>query len=173
MKRPVPGEGLLHPVALGAALLLALNDHALKALWPGTVTGKLSDFAGLVVFPLFLQALWELLRPRAAPSLRVLVVAAAATALVFALVKVWPPASDAYRVAFGALRWPLDALMSGTLPPLQRVRLTADATDLVALPAVLISIGCRTRPLSPRRGEGRGEGAVVVGGAEGGRLYAR
>jgi len=32
-----------------AVVVLALNDHVLKGAWPGWVTGKLSDFAGLVV----------------------------------------------------------------------------------------------------------------------------
>ena len=32
-------------------MLLALNDHVLKQAWPGWVTGKLSDVAGLVVAP--------------------------------------------------------------------------------------------------------------------------
>lgn len=37
------------PWFLGAVALLALNDHVLKYVWPGFITGKLSDFAGLVV----------------------------------------------------------------------------------------------------------------------------
>ncbi len=32
-----------------AVAVLALNDHVLKEAWPGWVTGKLSDLAGLVV----------------------------------------------------------------------------------------------------------------------------
>ncbi len=39
----------------GLALLL-LNDFALKQHYPGIVTGKLSDFAGLWVFPMFVLA---------------------------------------------------------------------------------------------------------------------
>jgi len=140
LKPSVAAEGLLHPAALAAAAVLAFNDQLGKALWPGTVTGKLSDFAGLLVFPLFLQAAWELVRPQQTRSLRVLVTAAIATAVVFALVKTWPPASAAYRVVFGVLRWPLDAVLSASLPPLRPVRLTPDVTDLVALPAVLVAV---------------------------------
>lgn len=139
MKQAVAGEGMLHPAALVAAAVLAFNDHLGKALWPGTVTGKLSDVAGLLMFPLFLQALWELgnasVGRRWERSARVLLISAVATAVVFALVKVWPPASSAYRVVFGLLRWPLDAVMSGGLPAPRRVSLTPDVTDLVALPA--------------------------------------
>ncbi|MBL8950572.1 MAG: hypothetical protein JNK82_07345 [Myxococcaceae bacterium] len=146
--QPVAGEGLLHPAALAAAALLGLNDHLFKALWPGTVTGKLSDVAGLLVFPLLLQALWELggwrSGRRVAPSLNVLAVCVLVTAVVFTLAKVWPPGSHAYRVAFGVARWPLDAALatlSGRgLPPLSRVSLTPDATDLVALPAAALAL---------------------------------
>ena len=54
-----PGEELLHPVPILCMILLGVNDHVLKGSgWvPGVVTGKLSDFAGLVFFPLFLTAL--------------------------------------------------------------------------------------------------------------------
>ena len=40
-------DWLARPWFLTAVALLALNDHVLKAAWPGLVTGKLSDFAGL------------------------------------------------------------------------------------------------------------------------------
>lgn len=40
---------LARPWFFAAVALLALNDHVFKAAWPGWVTGKLSDFAGLVV----------------------------------------------------------------------------------------------------------------------------
>ena len=32
-----------------AVVVLALNDHVFKSAWPGWVTGKLSDVAGVVV----------------------------------------------------------------------------------------------------------------------------
>ncbi len=34
------------PCFLSFVVVLAVNDHILKARFPGTVTGKLSDFAG-------------------------------------------------------------------------------------------------------------------------------
>ena len=37
------------PFFLLAIALLALNDHVLKQRYPGWWTGKLSDFAGVVV----------------------------------------------------------------------------------------------------------------------------
>jgi hypothetical protein len=96
--------------------------------------------AGLVFFPLLLATVARLV----CPALRLqLIVAACAglTALVFAAIKVWPLAGDAYRVGLGALQWPFRALGAALaghgVPDLASVRLTADATDLYALPAVL------------------------------------
>ena len=141
------GDGLLHPIALGAVALLLLNDHVLKAAAPGWVTGKLSDVAGLAFFPLFLQALWELLGPRRGafqPSRRVLVAACWATALVFAGVKTWPPMAALYREGLGWLQLPLRVLVAvaqGRSPPgHQSVRLILDTTDLLALPAVGLAL---------------------------------
>ena len=44
---------------LGLAILL-LNDFYLKTLFGNWFTGKLSDFAGLFIFPMF----WSILFPR-------------------------------------------------------------------------------------------------------------
>ncbi|MBL8918970.1 MAG: hypothetical protein JNJ54_08945 [Myxococcaceae bacterium] len=147
MRDHAPGTGLLHPVALVAMAVLALNDHWGKAAWPGLLTGKLSDVAGLLFFPLALQALWEVLSARGtrrwAPSRTVLVVAAVTTAVGFALVKLSPLAGEVYRSTFGALRWPLDAgvavVRGAPVPAPAKVMLTQDATDLVALPAILLA----------------------------------
>ncbi len=48
---------LTHPILLVAVALLLLNDHVLKAAYPGGVTGKLSDVAGLLAFAWVLTAL--------------------------------------------------------------------------------------------------------------------
>lgn len=50
-----------HPVVLASVLLLLLNDHVLKHVWPGFVTGKLSDVVGPVVVAALLG---DLLRRR-------------------------------------------------------------------------------------------------------------
>jgi hypothetical protein len=143
----MPGDGMLHPAALASLALLVLNDHVLKRAYPGLVTGKLSDVAGLVFFPLLLVALVEVLaRVRGrftAPSVRVLLVAVVATGVVFALSKTWPPAADLYRTCIAALQWPYfaaRALLAGrALPGLGRVLHVMDPTDLVALPALLVA----------------------------------
>lgn len=147
--RRVAGGGLLHPIALTAIAVLVLNDHVLKQAWPGFITGKLSDVAGMVFFPLFLQGLCEIAqawaRPGAwRPSRRVLVAAAIATAVVFAAVKVFPFAGDVYRSGLGLLQWPwraaAAALVGEGVPVPARVALVQDAGDLIALPFVLLAV---------------------------------
>src|SRR5207249_8387441 len=89
------------------------------------LTGKLSDFAGVFFFPLLLTAAgdtlaWGLARATGLPidfSLRraKLLAALVATALAFAAIKLWPPATHLYaRVGFHA-------------------RAVTDPSDLVAL----------------------------------------
>ena len=39
-----------------AVAVLVVNDHALKAAWPGLVTGKLSDVAGSAMMGTLLTA---------------------------------------------------------------------------------------------------------------------
>jgi hypothetical protein len=43
---------------LGGLFLLVVNDFCLKAIFGNWFTGKLSDFAGLFIFPVFLTALF-------------------------------------------------------------------------------------------------------------------
>lgn len=140
---------LLHPVSLAAIALLVVNDHVLKAAWPGLVTGKLSDVAGMIFFPLLLAAVAQQVRP-GLPLRRTVHVSAVLTALVFAAIKVWPLAGDAYRVGLAGLQWPFRALWALVhghgLPSLAPVMLTRDATDLVAIPAVLIAVWLAHRP---------------------------
>ncbi len=52
-------RGLLRPEVLLATAVLLLNDHWLKGagLLPGWLTGKLSDVAGLFIFPILLAKL--------------------------------------------------------------------------------------------------------------------
>ena len=138
------GEGLLNPIPLAAIAVLLLNDHVLKDAFHNGLTGKLSDFAGLAFFPLVLQALWEsvqtLLRRAWHPSRRALLVSALATALFFAAVQVWPPATEFYRWCLGALQWPVHALRAGRLVVLSPVSVWPDPWDLMALPAVAIAV---------------------------------
>lgn len=143
-----PGGALLHPVALISIALLVLNDHWWKWEFSNWWTGKLSDIAGLIFFPLLLQSFWELGRTALGrpfrSSRRVLVVCAIATAAVFSAINLWEPASHIYRFGLGALAWPLHAAVglvtSGSLPPYAPVSMVMDPTDLVAVPAIAIAV---------------------------------
>ena len=115
---------LLHPITVGALALLLLNDHLLKAAWPGVVTGKLSDFAGLALTPPAITAVLALLLPR----LPVRKVAGTATLIVgigFCLVKV-----TVLGAAWASAGWSWAAGPSTVL---------RDPTDLLALPALSAS----------------------------------
>jgi hypothetical protein len=48
---------LLTPVYLGALVLLVLNDFIFKPCYANFLTGKISDFAGLFLFPVLICAL--------------------------------------------------------------------------------------------------------------------
>lgn len=144
---PAP-HPLMHPVSLGAIALLVLNDHVLKAAYPGFVTGKLSDIAGLVFFPLLLAAAAQTLRP-GLPLRPSVLAGAALSALVFASVQVSPLAGAAYRYGLAALQWPWRALVAAlagrAVPGLAPVALTPDLGDLWAIPAVLVAVALAWR----------------------------
>ena len=135
-------RAVLHPLALAALALLVLNDHQLKSAYPGWCTGKLSDVAGLAVFPLLVAAGGELIGLWRGGA-RTVAAIAITTGVAFAAFKLSGDAGDLYRIGLAAVQWPfhaIAALVRGDgLPALGRVRLTPDPTDLLALPALLIS----------------------------------
>ena len=135
----VPGDGILHPVAVAAIALLILNDHVLKQAYPGLITGKLSDFAGLVFFPIFLAGTLEVVASAvrrhpviSRPSLAL--AASFATAVVFAAIKLWPAANGAASSLLGDLQG-LTSLTPGHATPL-----SLDPTDLIALPCAFVGV---------------------------------
>lgn len=151
----LPGATLIHPVALCALAALILNDHVLKAEVPGWWTGKISDVAGLIVFPLALHSLLQLVAARRGsrahlPGLPMISLGVAA---VFAAVELVPPVAATYSTVLGALQWVPASLLSlatGAPADFQLVRATADSTDLLALPSVAVAIWIgRPRPSPP------------------------
>jgi hypothetical protein len=145
---PTPGDVLLHPLVLVALAVLLVNDHYLKEVSPGLITGKLSDFAGLAFFPILVLAAWELVLGVSSrwqgPTVRALLVAVAATGVVFSLVKTLPSAAESFGWALGAAQWllslPLRLLLGGLLPPVNPSVITLDPTDLVALLALAVPV---------------------------------
>ncbi len=153
----VPADALLHPGALLAIAVLVVNDHVLKSAWPGLVTGKLSDVAGLVFFPLVLLGGYESLAAVArrwpGPRARPLLVSVALTGIAFALVKTAAPAADAFARVLAVGEWAIVAavhpLTGGDVPTVVVGRVLADPTDLVALPALIVPLWIGRRRLGP------------------------
>lgn len=58
--QPTKRQLLLHPVFLSALILLLLNDHWGKYAFHNWITGKLSDFTGVLVLAIFLYAITPL-----------------------------------------------------------------------------------------------------------------
>ena len=60
---------LAHPGFLVSLLILLLNDFILKTVFHNYLTGKLSDFAGLLAFPFF----WSVLFPKRTKEIHIAV----------------------------------------------------------------------------------------------------
>ncbi|NDV58786.1 hypothetical protein, partial [Bacteroides sp. 519] len=59
-------ELILNPYFISGLFMLMLNDFCLKQEFGNFLTGKLSDFAGLLIFPMFMAALSPKLKKTAA-----------------------------------------------------------------------------------------------------------
>lgn len=116
-----PKRALLHPMWLGALALLAVNDHVLKGsgILPEFATGKLSDFAGMLVAPLLLAAVVGVTRRGT------WLAAHAAVGVVFAAIQLSPTVAMAWAAAMDAVAVPW--------------AITPDVTDLIALPLLAVS----------------------------------
>ena len=148
-RHPAAGGALLHPMLLLSLVCLVVNDHLIKRYWPGVLSGKLSDFAVVVLLPLFLHGLIELAHARVGHALGALASArwlfgcVVLSSLMFALPEVSQTAELAYRHGAAWLRYPFQllwALAHGrSMPRFVPVRATADLTDLLALPMALLA----------------------------------
>jgi hypothetical protein len=136
-----------HPAAIAAVAVLLINDHVLKALAPGALTGKLSDVAGLIFFPVLVVSVVLLARrdewtPRGRD--RLISGAVGVTGIGFTACKTLPLANWAWNTIAGLLQWPFGAtvalLTDARLPTLRPGGLVIDATDLLALPALGIAL---------------------------------
>ncbi|MGC4865010.1 hypothetical protein ACLQ3B_06220 [Micromonospora sp. DT53] len=136
---PTTLSWLCHPVTLIALVLLPVNDHVLKAAFPGLVTGKLSDVAGLVLAPPLVAVLLTLLVPRL-PARAAALAGLVAVGAGFVVVK-----SSGYAAELASSAW---TALAG--PSLVR----ADWTDLLTLPALGLAwwswTRARRRPVRQR-----------------------
>lgn len=128
-------------LALG---VLVANDRLLKGHGPGRLTGKLSDIAGLYLFPLVVVAttetMYRMVNVRPPSRTHVAGLAAIATAATFVAIKLSAPAGDLFQATFGWLRWPLSAgeawVAGDGFRARAHVELVRDSTDLLAVPMV-------------------------------------
>lgn len=130
-----PSLALSHPLFAAALLLLIVNDHLLKGagVLPAIVTGKLSDFAGLLVAPVVLAWIVRARTDRA-----------------------WLGAHLAIGLGFIALE--LSPVIAALVEHASRAigfawRVWPDPTDLLALPCLALSFtsfGPRLRARSSR-----------------------
>src|SRR4051812_27759962 len=140
----VPGDVLLHPVAIAALTVWIVNDHVLKQAFPCWLTGKLSDVACLVVCPLLVVAAVELRWNSLCWSTERLVLLAALVTFgaIMCSIRIWPLAADAYRYGLGAAQWCvfacLRALTFQRLPAFLPVQLVMDPTDIATLPSLIV-----------------------------------
>ena len=113
---------LSRPVSLLALVLLFLNDHVLRVLWPSWITGKLGDFAWLFFAPFALAAVLALLIPASVRKHEKLVglLAFGIVGFFFFLENSFPSAN---RFMIAVLEWLLPF----------RVQIVRDPTDLFAL----------------------------------------
>ena len=97
-------------------ILWILNDHLLKAQFGNVWTGKLSDIAGLVVFPLFMLASYQVIarllgqwRPQ---DRAVLWTSIFSTGFIFSAVNLSERWSALFETLIGYLQWPIRATWS-------------------------------------------------------------
>lgn len=134
-----------------------LNDQVLKERWPGLITGKLSDFAGMFLVPFLGMCVLEALcmasgrrisgRQRWLAFCTTCVVAV----LCLALTKLSDPVGDAYGWLIGAARWPFVSVAEFDIRPVRAIGVVQDPTDIWAalalVPAyLLVRYRWRLRP---------------------------
>jgi len=141
-------RSLASPWSVGAILVLLVNDHLLKASWPGWLTGKLSDLAGMVFFPFLVAAVVSC--RRSVVSVWPLWTGVIVTGSVLSVINVFPLAATfiEWAMARVGVAW----------------RITVDPTDLMVLPmlAAPVVIWRRSRHTAVGQDKRRFETAVLL-----------
>jgi hypothetical protein len=144
---PVAGDGLLQPIAVIALALLILNDHLLKPMLPGMITGKLSDLAGLLLAPLVTVAAIELAQAargrRASADRRWLLAVCGVITVVLVAAKTTAAGAAALGLLLGLGQWAGGMALAplfGAPPPVASAAVVVDPTDLVALVSVAAAL---------------------------------
>lgn len=145
----IVGRAMLHPACLLALGLWWLNDDVLKARYHNFLTGKLSDLACMVVFPVLVLSVIQVVQslrgvawfPRRAHVLATLF----GVGVLFAAINLSATVGHAYRVVFAHVLFPFLFAFHGAhhLPAISH---TQDPTDLLVLPALYLAY-----LLAPRR----------------------
>lgn len=137
-------DSLRDPRFLTALVLLLVNDLVLKSAWPGILSGKLSDLAGMVFFPVVMTSLLHVLRIGARP--------------VLGHVAVWFTGLQLSATVDSVH----ESVLSFLLP--WNVVNTPDPTDLVALIVLPLSyrILANPRPITVRVGAQRAVVGLVL-----------
>jgi hypothetical protein len=117
----IPSRALLSPAWLLALAVLIANDHWLKSadMVPELLTGKLSDFAGMLVAPVLFAVVLRVRSRKALAGCHV------AVGLVFAAIQLSPACAGIWSAMMGAVGFPWT--------------ITCDPTDLLALPMLGLS----------------------------------
>lgn len=140
-----PGALIQHPLLLLFWLIWLVNDHLLKDWFANELTGKVSDVASLVVFPLLPYTLYELAQNRWGWRFSrnwVLLLSLIATGSVMVGINISETWAACYRFGLGSLQWPFLCAFSWIngqeMPPIRPVQLTMDPSDVWTLPALFI-----------------------------------
>ncbi|NUN12184.1 MAG: hypothetical protein HUU55_00955 [Myxococcales bacterium] len=118
-RRLRPFRVLLHPLWVVSLCLLVVNDHWFKQVYPGWLSGKISDFVGLIVAPWVLCALFGVRRRGTAAGVHV------AVGVIFSAINLSTGAAGIMSMVTGWVGFPWS--------------ITVDWTDLVGLPMLGVS----------------------------------
>lgn len=120
----------IHPIPLVSVVIMALNDHFLKYQFHNALTGKLSDVMGIFFFPLYLCAIYILMRSLLGQSkIKLeschLLVSIGITSIIYTVINTSLEVAQFYELVMGKIGFPS--------------KVTLDASDLLVLPVCLFT----------------------------------